>query len=702
MAGISKALEFPAEVVFQRVSNSAEATALLQLSATAQRVEMIARFLLQQQQVPQAHHELQLQLNHALQQLFQLSYTLQAHAEQNSAHSQQLQLQTGVTSKVAERLMLAHCEQELAQRARIVSETRATVQLPPFAQAMQQISDHVRQRCLAAATLQAPPSWPVYQGQLQHSGHITQAAASPFTLANHQAGMSTSPDAGSGKSSLPAALDMLGASPELVLSEGSFRFQANTHAGAGLQPGVLFTPVLRSRANEEPSVSGRQAPLVSEQDMTEDKAPQGISSAFGTPIAPAPAGPSEYLGDHAVIGAEVDQFGNTSLAATAQRKHQSGPGTDAARWPANAEQGANKAHDASQPSTSSLKRVPETPDSSESRSQPTQSPCGRERSDTSPRQAGPLRVVLVNNSDEQAGTQGVNVAAFLLMDSQKDSTSPGHPNPAQPLSVLSQGIEGTAAQQLAVCNSQTQQPPLARTAAPLVPAAQAGPINHKGSGQSLPQLHAHQSESVQQFVHPEGTGQRPKKTDQQHGLQQQAAAGKQAEGSSAIVEASAGQDDSQGQLGALRLDLSSEEDPLLCTQRMPPSQGGSGSGQGLFKTPDNPPPDPKAQAPAQVAPQGPLSTLSPWNTPALAQPAPPNPPNSTQCWKLAGSVSPIAGHPAPALSWVGSHDAGPATGAASKDHSDGKSNKRKRSRSETNVLLANAAAELKTSVQPCQ
>ena len=99
-----------------------QAAALLQLSATAQRVEMVARFLSQQQQVPQvlieaelwqarqpfikvcdmlqAHHELQLQLNHALQQLFQLSYTLQAHAEQNTAHSQQLQLQTGVTSKV--------------------------------------------------------------------------------------------------------------------------------------------------------------------------------------------------------------------------------------------------------------------------------------------------------------------------------------------------------------------------------------------------------------------------------------------------------------------------------------------------------------------------------------------------------------------------------------------------------------------------
>ena len=98
-----------------------QAAALLQLSATAQRVEMISRFLLQQQQVPQvlieaelwqarppflnvcdmqAHHELQSQLNHALQQLFQLSYTLQAHAEQNSTHSQQLQLQAGVTSKV--------------------------------------------------------------------------------------------------------------------------------------------------------------------------------------------------------------------------------------------------------------------------------------------------------------------------------------------------------------------------------------------------------------------------------------------------------------------------------------------------------------------------------------------------------------------------------------------------------------------------
>lgn len=124
---------------------------------------------------------------------------------------------------------------------------------------------------------------------------------------------------------------------------------------------------------------GQLASLVSEYNMTEGKAPQVISSAFGTPIAPAPAGPSEHLGDHAVPEADVDsQFGNTALAATAQHGHKSVPGTDAGRWPANAEQGAHKAHlhDASQPSTSSLKRVPETPDSSENRSQPTQSPCG--------------------------------------------------------------------------------------------------------------------------------------------------------------------------------------------------------------------------------------------------------------------------------------------------------------------------------------
>lgn len=155
--------------------------------------------------------------------------------------------------------------------------------------------------------------------------------------------------------------------------------KACTQQGHEEQPLQQQQQQQREGKDDSRQSGGHLASLVSEYNMTEGKAPQVISSAFGTPIAPAPAGPSEHLGDHAVPEADVDsQFGNTALAATAQHGHKSVPGTDAGRWPANAEQGAHKAHlhDASQPSTSSLKRVPETPDSSDNRSQPTQSPCG--------------------------------------------------------------------------------------------------------------------------------------------------------------------------------------------------------------------------------------------------------------------------------------------------------------------------------------
>ena len=164
-----------------------QATSLLQLSAVAQQVELTVRMtwqnqwqglpqvtisLLLQQAVLQStgqiatrfclqvQRSLQEQLRRLLQQLFQLASALQAFAEDNKAHSQQLRFQHGISSKVfssleflqssrclrkssidylcclqvAEKLMLAHCEQELAQRAKIVSETMATVQLPPFAQ----------------------------------------------------------------------------------------------------------------------------------------------------------------------------------------------------------------------------------------------------------------------------------------------------------------------------------------------------------------------------------------------------------------------------------------------------------------------------------------------------------------------------------------------------------------------------------------
>jgi len=155
--------------------------------------------------------------------------------------------------------------------------------------------------------------------------------------------------------------------------------KACTQQGHEEQPLQQQQQQQREGKDDSRQSGGHLASLVSEYNMTEGKAPQVISSAFGTPIAPAPAGPSEHLGDHAVPEADVDsQFGNTALAATAQHGHKSVPGTNAGRWPANAEQGAHKAHlhDASQPSTSSLKRVPETPDSSDNRSQPTQSPCG--------------------------------------------------------------------------------------------------------------------------------------------------------------------------------------------------------------------------------------------------------------------------------------------------------------------------------------
>ncbi|KAL3148925.1 hypothetical protein ABBQ32_001791 [Trebouxia sp. C0010 RCD-2024] len=160
MAGTSKALEFPSDVVFQRVTDSREATSLLHLSAIAQHTELTVRLLCQHQQysMPQAQLHLQSQLDDLLWQLLQLANTLHIFAEHNRGVSQQLQQTYGVTSKVAEKLMLAHCEQELAQRAKIVSETRATVQLPPFAEVMQQISDHVRQEFTAMDLLYAQPA----------------------------------------------------------------------------------------------------------------------------------------------------------------------------------------------------------------------------------------------------------------------------------------------------------------------------------------------------------------------------------------------------------------------------------------------------------------------------------------------------------------------------------------------------------------
>ena len=80
-----------------------QASALLQLSATAQQVESTVRFLQmnQQQQGPaQEACDLQLRLQNSLQLLQQLAAALCTYGEQNRMYSQQLQVTSGITSKV--------------------------------------------------------------------------------------------------------------------------------------------------------------------------------------------------------------------------------------------------------------------------------------------------------------------------------------------------------------------------------------------------------------------------------------------------------------------------------------------------------------------------------------------------------------------------------------------------------------------------
>ena len=97
--------------------------------------------------------------------------------------------------------------------------------------------------------------------------------------------------------------------------------------------------------------------------------------AFSDPIAPAPAGPTEHLRD--------DQRTPQDMVEAAPRvfdDQQGGvQGPLGVQAKACAVQPVGRGHhlEGSQPSSSSLKRVPETPDSTENRSQPTQSPDGQ-------------------------------------------------------------------------------------------------------------------------------------------------------------------------------------------------------------------------------------------------------------------------------------------------------------------------------------
>ena len=97
--------------------------------------------------------------------------------------------------------------------------------------------------------------------------------------------------------------------------------------------------------------------------------------------APAPAGPVEYLQDN---DRGPDMGGEASKGCDNQQGAGRDPAGVQAGGMAAVDQHLNRAYalDGSQPSSSSLKRVPETPDSAENRSQPAQSPNGQSRSNS--------------------------------------------------------------------------------------------------------------------------------------------------------------------------------------------------------------------------------------------------------------------------------------------------------------------------------
>lgn len=65
--------------------------------------------------------------------------------------------------------------------------------------------------------------------------------------------------------------------------------------------------------------------------------------------------------------------------------------------------------------------------------------------------------------------------------------------------------------------------------------------------------------------------------------------------------------------------------------------GGNGDGQGSYKTPEDPQVDPKGLAQIQIPLEGPVNTLSPWNTPPLAALPPPVLFESVHHCKLPGT-----------------------------------------------------------------
>ena len=105
---------------------------------------------------------------------------------------------------------------------------------------------------------------------------------------------------------------------------------------------------------------------------------QVLPTGFGTPIAPAPAGPDEHVNSDTTAAAVSAAAAAADVGAHAIIDTSRNALARAVRMGAYQKPEAQKhcLPEGSQPSSSSLKRVPETPDSAENRSQPTQSPSG--------------------------------------------------------------------------------------------------------------------------------------------------------------------------------------------------------------------------------------------------------------------------------------------------------------------------------------
>lgn len=162
------------------------------------------------------------------------------------------------------------------------------------------------------------------------------------------------------------------AEPREAAAEGiSSRVAGEPSSWLGMDPDTNNGPTqnITFSRRSGPELTMRPAQqAVSSVQHTEVSLPGSVYS-----LAPAPAGPVEHLGDDktalelgeaAPRGGDDQQGPVRALAGAVAGLHQ---------------QVSYRAHplDGSQPSSSSLKRVPETPDSAENRSQPTQSPDGQ-------------------------------------------------------------------------------------------------------------------------------------------------------------------------------------------------------------------------------------------------------------------------------------------------------------------------------------